>query len=328
MLVIIGVAVLLLAVVAFFAWKALSTPPPFLNKKKRSVEIIDIKELSHDTKRFRLSLGSARTPLGLPIGKHIRLFAPNQNNPEAEIRRERSWNGKPCREAGDVIQRSYTPTPSVTNTGFVDVVIKIYRPGQFVMPDGREVTWEDGGKMSRYLDSKQVGDKLEIMGPIGMHEYLGCGQFKVPGKVITSKKYGLLAGGAGITPMLQLVWAALHDPKDTCTFSMIYANKTEHDILCRDLIEEMIESSNGRFRVTYTVDFPPENWGQPGSARLSNNLLTQKTGFITADMIKECLPSPDQQPIILMCGPPPMIEFACKKNLDALGYPADMCAVF
>lgn len=43
--------------------------------------------------------------------------------------------------------------------------------------------------------------------------------------------------------------------------------------------------------------------------------------FITADMIKEVLPPPGDDTLVLMCGPPPMIEFACKKNLEALGYP-------
>jgi cytochrome-b5 reductase len=183
----------------------------------------------------------------------------------------------------------------------------MYRKGTFRMPDGREVVWEDGGKMSDYLDTKRAGDRIEIMGPTGMHEYMGCGSYKVPGNTISSKHFGLLAGGTGLTPMLQLISAALKDPNDTTTFSMIYANKTEDDILCREDMEEMARTSNGRFKLHYTLDFPPENW-------------THKRGFITQDMIKECLPAPNLDPIIVMCGPPPMIQHACKANLEALGY--------
>jgi len=303
--------VILAIIVVALVYHTLSQPPPFLNKKRQLAEIIDVKELSHDTKRFRLSLGNAKTPLGLPVGKHIRIFAPN---PEACLSKG-TWNGQPNRETASEIFRTYTPTPSANTCGHVDLVMKIYRPGKFRMPDGREVVWEDGGKMSQHVDSKKVGDHLTIMGPVGMHEYLGRGSFKMPGNVMFSKRYGLLAGGAGITPMLQLVWAALHDRSDTCTFSMIYANKTEDDILCQDIIEELVEMSKGRFKVAYTLDFPPEGW-------------KHKKGFITAEMIKECLPPPDLEPIVLMCGPPPMVDFACKKNLDSLGYPKHMYASF
>jgi len=307
----VGLCVSFLLVVFAVARYLLSQPKPFLDKTRKAITIVDIKELSHDTKRFRLYLGSKGTPLGLPIGRHIKLFAPN---PQSALAKG-TWNGKLDKESTPEIFRHYTPTPSTTTCGYFDLVVKIYRPGTFCMPDGREVMWEDGGKMSRYLDNKRVGDSLTISGPVGLHEYLGQGNFKVPGNVIFSERFGLLAGGAGITPMLQLVYAALQDPKDSCTFSLIYANKTEDDILCRDIIEQMQSTSNGRFQVHYTLDFPPENW-------------TQKRGFITADMIQECLPLPDLKPIILMCGPPPMIEFACKKNLDVLGYPKERYAAF
>lgn len=183
------------------------------------------------------------------------------------------------------------------------------------MPDGKEVTWEDGGKMSQYLDSRSVGDLIEIDGPVGLHEYQGCGSFKNMKNIISSKRYGLLAGGTGITPMIQIVQAALEDPNDTCTFSLIYANKTEDDILCRDIMDEMVAGSKGRFTVHYTLDFPPEGW-------------KHQKGFITAEMIKKCLPPPDLDPIIVMCGPPPMIQFACKANLEACGYAKNLSVAY
>merc|ERR1712232_1251411 len=101
---------------------------------------------------------------------------------------------------------------------------------------------------------------------------------------------------------------ALADTSDTTVFSLIYANKTEDDILCRDLLDDAAKRSKGRFKITYTLDFPPANW-------------KQKTGFITAAMIKECLPKPGPETLIYMCGPPPMIEFACKKTLRSSGSP-------
>lgn len=48
---------------------------------------------------------------------------------------------------------------------------------------------------------------------------------------------------------------------------------------------------------------------------------TYSSGFVNDEMIKEHLPPPSDETLILMCGPPPMINFACLPNLDKLGYP-------
>lgn len=41
-------------------------------------------------------------------------------------------------------------------------------------------------------------------------------------------------------------------------------------------------------------------------------------------MIAGHLPHPGSQTLILMCGPPPMIKFACLPNLEKLGYSEKM----
>lgn len=45
-------------------------------------------------------------------------------------------------------------------------------------------------------------------------------------------------------------------------------------------------------------------------------------------MIKDHLPAPAADVQILMCGPPPMIKFACIPNLEKLGYKPDMYVAF
>ena len=37
---------------------------------------------------------------------------------------------------------------------------------------------------------------------------------------------------------------------------------------------------------------------------------------------------PKEKTLILMCGPPPMVKFACQQNLDKLGYPKSMQITF
>ena len=51
------------------------------------------------------------------------------------------------------------------------------------------------------------------------------------------KKIGMIAGGTGFTPCLQIIRAALKDPNDSTSIDFIYANVNEEDILLRDLCE-------------------------------------------------------------------------------------------
>ena len=52
------------------------------------------------------------------------------------------------------------------------------------------------------------------------------------------------------------------------------------------------------------------------------------SGFISDEMIRDHLPPPGPDTQILMCGPPPMIKFACVPNLQKLGYEQDMYVAF
>lgn len=44
------------------------------------------------------------------------------------------------------------------------------------------------------------------------------------------------------------------------------------------------------------------------------------TGFVDASMMKAHLPPPANDVLMVMCGPPPMIQNACLPNLTKLGY--------
>eukprot|EP00929_Paragymnodinium_shiwhaense_P107017 TRINITY_DN7297_c0_g1_i1.p1 TRINITY_DN7297_c0_g1~~TRINITY_DN7297_c0_g1_i1.p1 ORF type:complete len:315 (-),score=89.14 TRINITY_DN7297_c0_g1_i1:268-1212(-) len=290
--------------VSLILYLAQRGPAKLLTKERKKAKILEVVQISPDTKRFRLSTGGSSTRLGLPVGKHLVLYAPNPSTRAAAGQ----WNGREDKEASkSEIERKYTPITGDSTPGYVDLVVKIYRPGKVKMPDGKEADWCDGGKMSLYLDSKKAGDLLEINGPFGLNEYEGRGTFRVMSRTVSVKHVAMIAGGTGVTPMLQVVTASLLDPEDTTEFSLIYGNKTENDILCKDLLDAAVARSKGRFQVHYTLDFPPADW-------------KHRKGFVTQDMIKACLPAPSAEPLVLMCGPPPMIEFACKKNLEALGY--------
>jgi cytochrome-b5 reductase len=130
------------------------------------------------------------------------------------------------------------------------------------------------------------------------------------------KRYvGMVAGGSGITPMLQILTASLEDPKDQTKFSLVYANQTEEDILCRKTLEDLEARFPRRFKLHYTLDRPPAGW-------------KYSEGFVTAAMLAEHMPPKANDTIVLACGPPPMVQFAVKANLEKLGYEKDSLAVF
>ncbi len=84
--------------------------------------------------------------------------------------------------------------------------------------------------MSQYLESLSLGDTVDVRGPSGKVTYLGRGylQVKLPGKpeqIRHCTQLGLIAGGTGVTPMLQIIMAVLKDREDTTKLFLLFANQ-------------------------------------------------------------------------------------------------------
>ncbi|XP_017764035.1 PREDICTED: NADH-cytochrome b5 reductase 3 isoform X2 [Eufriesea mexicana] len=252
---------------------------------KYSLPLIQKDILSHDTRKFRFALPTPDHILGLPIGQHIRLTVKIEE---------------------DVVIRSYTPVSSDDDHGYVDLIVKVYFKN--VHPK-----FPEGGKLSQYLENLQIGETVDFSGPSGRLIYNGHGKFSIkifrkdPPVEYDVKRIVMLAGGTGITPMLQLIRAIVKDPTDETQTSLLFANQTEKDILLRDELDDIVKNQPNKLKVWYTLDTSSENW-------------PYSTGHINADMIKKHMFPPSSDTIVLMCGPPPMINFACNPNLDILGY--------
>ncbi|UYV80291.1 CYB5R3 [Cordylochernes scorpioides] len=207
---------------------------------------------------------------------------------------------------GELVVRPYTPVSSDSDHGYFDLVIKVYFKNT-------HPKFPDGGKMSQHLESMKIGDSILVRGPSGKLVYDGRGTFKItldkkkPPTVAHYKKVGMIAGGTGITPMLQLIRQVFKDSADSTQLNLLFANQTEKDILLRKELEEIAEAHPDRFKLWFTVDKPSADW-------------KYSQGFVDSQMIADHLPASREDTIILMCGPPPMINFACVPNLDKLGY--------
>ena len=267
-------------------------PATFTSTKKRiKLVLLEREKLSHDTVRIRFALPSQRHVLGLPPGMHIALSAALEDG-EREV------------------SRPYTPISSDADRGFVDFVIKVYFPNPPRFPFG--------GRMSQHLHALPLGRSIYASGPRGRVQYVGGGVFRVeltrgersrgiPEKRI-ARRVGLIAGGSGLTPCLQVIHALLREKSTTVRdVRLLYANKTEADILLRDTLDGLA-ARQSRFRIAYTLDEPP------------SSTWTGETGFVTADMIASHIPPPGQDTLVLLCGPPPMIDYACIPNLQKLGH--------
>ncbi|KAG7099398.1 hypothetical protein E1B28_001251 [Marasmius oreades] len=182
---------------------------------------------------------------------------------------------------GKEIMRSYTPISSDDDLGYFELLIKSY----------------EKGNISRLFGLLQVGHKVRVKGPKGQFNY----------HPTLTASIGMIAGGTGITPVLQIIRAALKNPLDRTKLSLIYANVNEEDILLRSELENLVEKHSNRFKIYYVLNNPPAGW-------------TGGVGFVSKDQIETHLPKPSDNCKVLMCGPPPMIT-AMKKHLDELKYP-------
>eukprot|EP00494_Astrolonche_serrata_P022658 UN22915 len=139
-------------------------------------------------------------------------------------------------------ERPYTPVSSDDDSGFFEIVVKIY-------PDGR---------LTPNLDKLEIGDYIEARGPVGMLQYKGRGLFvkRPKNKQLQCSQLNMICGGTGITPMMQITQQILKNADDKTQINMIFGNITVDDILCHNLLENMRIGGKTRgkhFNVYYTL---------------------------------------------------------------------------
>lgn len=218
---------------------------------------------------YRFGLPTPNSILGLPIGQHISISANlPTTTPEGETIRK------------DFL-RSYTPISGDHQPGHFDLLIKSYPTGN----------------ISKYMASLIVGQAIKVKGPKGAMVY-------TPNMV---RHFGMIAGGTGITPMLQVIRAVIRGRAagDTTEIDLLFANVNVEDILLKEDLDALAAADKG-FRVHYVLNNPPEGW-------------TGGVGFVTPEMIAKFLPKAAADVKILLCGPPPMIS-AMKKATEGLGF--------
>jgi len=167
------------------------------------------------------------------------------------------------------VMRPYTPI-SPPDARHLDLAIKVY-------PDG---------KLTPYLANLRPGDLIDFKGPLP----------KLPiDQAAPKKAIGMIAGGTGLTPMLQVAEELLRTGYKG-KISLIYANVSPQDIMLKDHVDALAVK-HGNFSVHYVVDRVPAGDKWDGSV-----------GYVTTDMLRANMPSPSDDALVTVCGPPGMMK--------------------
>lgn len=253
-------------------------------KHKQAFKLQKKTVLSRDSFELDFALQTPEHVLGLPTGKHIFL--------SADVK-------------GEMVMRRYTPITSDYDVGCVKFVIKAYPPCE---------RFPLGGKMSQHLDALEIGDTIDMRGPVGEFDYHGGGKFLKEHEECYATHFNMIAGGTGITPVMQIASEILRNDDDATKISLVFGARIEGDLLCRNILDGWAAKYPDRFKAHYILsDEAPPGWEATGHFK----------GFVGKDLFSEVLYPEGDNCYNLMCGPPIMLERGCTPNLKALGHKED-----
>jgi ferredoxin-NADP reductase len=144
----------------------------------------------------------------------------------------------------------------------------------------------DDGEVSPYLtDVLMAGDKLELRGPIG-------GYFTW--EAADGGPLFLVGGGSGIAPLMAMIRHRGAAGSDVPT-RLLYSSRSYEEIIFREELETLA-SRAGALEVIHTLTRSrPEGW----------------TGYhrrTDAEMLGEVAWSPNESPLVFVCGPTSFVE--------------------
>jgi ferredoxin-NADP reductase len=157
--------------------------------------------------------------------------------------------------------------------------------------DGTRVTLavdrvEDGEVSPFLVDAVEVGDALEVHGPLG-----GWFVWRPSG---SERPVQLIAGGSGIVPLVAMV-AAHTDAGDPTPFRLLYAVRTPEDVYFRSSLETA-GSSAAPFALSIVYSRrAPEHSPVPA-------------GRLTRDSLAAAVFPPDAGALVYVCGSTPFVE--------------------
>lgn len=267
---------------------------PYFDPRQWKKLVLQKKEhMSATIRRFTFAIpqdASLDAILSLSTGLHLFIKLPEDIN-------DRSAKPK-------MVMRAYTPSKVHERT--IEFVIKIYFPFNSI----------PGGKLTTSLDQIRLGETVDFKGPLGEIQYLGDGEFDIHNKLYHGiDQIGMIAGGTGITPMWQLIQAALQDSVKRPYMSLIYCARSKDEIIFYDELKQL---ECDRLRVRIVLSEVPDDGGSwtGGIGRFTMQELQQHL-FPFADS--------GASRLTFLCGPDPMLTHCCLPLLKE-AYGEEFCA--
>ncbi len=162
----------------------------------------------------------------------------------------------------------------------------------------------DGGVLSSWLCSQlQVGNELEVLPP--------AGRFGPSVDPARSHRYGLVAAGSGITPLLSIA-ATVLEVEPASDVVLLYANRTSRDVMLLEELSDLKDRFPERLQVLHLLSREEQE-----SALLTGRIDRERL----ARLFTTLLPPADVDEWFL-CGPLAVVEVTRQALLDS-GIPPD-----
>jgi NAD(P)H-flavin reductase len=87
----------------------------------------------------------------------------------------------------------------------------------------------------------------------------------------------------------------MRDTRDTRSVILLYANKTENQIVFRKELSEIEAGGHPRLKVVHVLSRPDEGWGG-------------ETGYVDREKIERLCGEDLGEKVFYVCGPPPMLK--------------------
>lgn len=158
------------------------------------------------------------------------------------------------------------------------------------------------GVVSNYLnDHIAPGKKISVMRPMG--------NFTSEYHSKNARKYGMVAAGSGITPLMGIMKSILVNEPES-SVHLLYGSRGEDHIIFRLHLENLKQEYHGRLEVTHYLSRPSESWsGKRGR-------IVAETLQEFANTLKDYGQTPPQ---FFLCGPTELMDLTTE-TLTSMGF--------
>jgi len=152
--------------------------------------------------------------------------------------------------------------------------------------EGRHAsTIKESGDFTSRIGQIKAGDPVAVQGPFGRFSYALHPD---------EKDLVFIAGGIGVTPFMSMI-RHMRDTGADMNVVLLYANRTEDDMVFKDELERISGGSSPRLKVVHVLSRGSESWDG-------------ERGHINADVVTRSIEGKARDKTFYVCGPPPMMS--------------------